>query len=220
MLFSGILYATTLKAYFLNVGQGDSTLITVSTGEVVLIDSGPNENFILNTLQELRISHIDLLLASHPHTDHITGMDKIINKYKPQKAGIELLLFNNNAKTAMIVGEARGVILLELQLANLEITQLTPPQVKSSVTGNGRADKKQVQENVKRICKLEELPKPDDAADAAGPAGRPGRRRGRRPSAERRSRSARPWVGRRGFVHQGAGREWLPRKRFGFASDG
>jgi crossover junction endodeoxyribonuclease RuvC len=95
-----------------------------------------------------------------------SDLKNIINKYKPQKAGIELLLFNNNAKTAMIVGEARGVILLELQLANLEITQLTPPQVKSSVTGNGRADKKQVQENVKRICKLEELPKPDDAADA------------------------------------------------------
>lgn len=84
VLFSGILYATTLKAYFLNVGQGDSTLIMVSTGEVVLIDSGPNENFILNTFQELRISHIDLLLASHPHTDHITGMDKIITKYKPR----------------------------------------------------------------------------------------------------------------------------------------
>ena len=84
MLFSGILYATTLKAYFLHVGQGDSTLIMVSTGEVVLIDSGPNENFILNTLQELRISHIDLLLASHPHTDHITGMDTIIDTYQPR----------------------------------------------------------------------------------------------------------------------------------------
>jgi competence protein ComEC len=84
VLFSGILYATTLKAYFLHVGQGDSTIIIVSTGEVVLIDSGPNENLILNKLQELRISHIDLLIASHPHTDHITGMDKIINKYKPR----------------------------------------------------------------------------------------------------------------------------------------
>lgn len=84
VLFSGILYATTLKAYFLNVGQGDSTIITVSTGEVVLIDSGPNEHLILNTLKELRISHIDLIIASHPHTDHITGMDKIINKYKPR----------------------------------------------------------------------------------------------------------------------------------------
>ncbi len=93
-------------------------------------------------------------------------LNEIIKKYKPIKAGIELLLFNNNAKTAMTVGEARGVVLLCLKQHDLPTTQLTPPQVKSSVTGNGRADKRQVQENVKRICNLKELPKPDDAADA------------------------------------------------------
>ncbi len=93
-------------------------------------------------------------------------LNEIIIKYQPLKAGIELLLFNNNAKTAMTVGEARGVVLLCLKQHDLPTTQLTPPQVKSSVTGNGRADKRQVQENVKRICNLKELPKPDDAADA------------------------------------------------------
>lgn len=93
-------------------------------------------------------------------------LNEIILKFSPEMAGIELLLFNNNAKTAMAVGEARGVILLCLKMNNLPTHQLTPPQVKSSVTGNGRADKKQVQENVKRLCNLKELPKPDDAADA------------------------------------------------------
>lgn len=93
-------------------------------------------------------------------------LEEIINKFKPEAAGVELLLFTNNAKTAMAVGEARGVVLLNLAKNNIKILQFTPPQVKSSITGNGRADKKQVQENVKRICKLENLPKPDDAADA------------------------------------------------------
>lgn len=93
-------------------------------------------------------------------------LSMIIDKFKPERAGVELLLFTNNAKTAMQVGEARGVVLLCLNQKNLSITQLTPPQVKSSVTGSGRADKKQVQENVKRICGFDKLPKPDDAADA------------------------------------------------------
>ena len=73
-----------LKIYFLDVGQGDSSLIISSSGEVVLIDSGPNESLILNYLENLNISHIDLLIASHAHADHITGMDKIIAKYKPR----------------------------------------------------------------------------------------------------------------------------------------
>ena len=83
--FTGTLYAQeNLKIYFLDVGQGDSSLIISSSGEVVLIDSGPNESLILNYLENLSISHIDLLIASHAHADHITGMDKIIAKYKPR----------------------------------------------------------------------------------------------------------------------------------------
>lgn len=93
-------------------------------------------------------------------------LNQIINLFKPEYAGVELLLFTNNAKTAMKVGEARGVILLALANSNLNIKQMTPPQIKNSISGSGRADKKQVQENVKRLCNLKELPKPDDAADA------------------------------------------------------
>jgi competence protein ComEC len=84
LLFSALAFAETLKIYFLDVGQGDANLIIASTGEVVLIDSGPDENTILNHLSRLGINHIDLAIASHPHADHITGMDKVIDIYKPR----------------------------------------------------------------------------------------------------------------------------------------
>ena len=95
-----------------------------------------------------------------------TDMREILLKYKPDICGIETLLFYNNAKTAIVVGEARGVVLLAIEESNLPIHEFTPLQVKSSISGYGKADKKQVQENVKMICRLEEIPKPDDVADA------------------------------------------------------
>ena len=93
-------------------------------------------------------------------------MNEIVDRFKPEVCGVETLLFYNNAKTAMSVGEARGVVLLVLEEHSLPIHDFTPLQVKSAVTGYGRADKKQVQENVKRLCNLDSIPKPDDAADA------------------------------------------------------
>ena len=85
LCFTGTLYAQeNLKIYFLDVGQGDSSVIISSSGQVGLIDSGPDESLILNYLENFNISHIDLLIASHAHADHITGMDKIIAKYKPR----------------------------------------------------------------------------------------------------------------------------------------
>lgn len=74
----------TLSIYFLDVGQGDSSIIITPDDKVVVIDSGHNESLILRYLQNLGISHIDLLIASHAHADHISGMDKIIAKYKPK----------------------------------------------------------------------------------------------------------------------------------------
>jgi competence protein ComEC len=83
--FALTLYAQeNLKIYFLDVGQGDSSVILSSSGQVVLIDSGPDESLILNYLENLNISHLDLLIASHAHADHIAGMDKIIAKYRPR----------------------------------------------------------------------------------------------------------------------------------------
>lgn len=93
-------------------------------------------------------------------------MHEIVDKFDPEVCGVETLLFYNNAKTAISVGEARGVVLLVLEESSLPIYDFTPLQVKDAVTGYGKADKKQVQENVKRFCKLESIPKPDDAADA------------------------------------------------------
>ena len=85
LCFTGILIAQeNLQIYFLDVGQGDASVIISSSGQVAMIDSGPNEKLILNHLKNLDISHIDLLIATHAHADHITGMDKIIAKYKPR----------------------------------------------------------------------------------------------------------------------------------------
>jgi len=85
LCFTGILIAQeNLQIYFLDVGQGDASVIISSSGQVVMIDSGPDEKLILNYLKKLNISQIDLLVATHAHADHITGMDKIIAKCKPR----------------------------------------------------------------------------------------------------------------------------------------
>ena len=93
-------------------------------------------------------------------------MREILKRFNPEVCGIETLLFYNNAKTAIVVGEARGVILLSVEEFSIPVLEFTPLQVKSSVSGYGRATKRQVQENVKLLCNLSELPKPDDVADA------------------------------------------------------
>jgi len=94
------------------------------------------------------------------------ALDKIIKKYQPDLAAIEQLFFNKNVRTALIVGQARGVILLTLKQNKLTIVDYTPSQVKSAVSAYGQASKLQVQKMVKLILNLKELPKPDDAADA------------------------------------------------------
>ena len=99
-----------------------------------------------------------------------SDLSEILQNFKPEVAGVETLIFCNNAKTAMQVGEARGVVVLALEQSGVEIHEFTPLQVKSSISGYGKANKEQVQENVRRMCKLENVPKPDDAADAIAAA--------------------------------------------------
>lgn len=94
------------------------------------------------------------------------GLRSLLKKYHPAAVAVEKLFFAKNAKTAGAVGESRGVILLAAAEAKLPIVEMTPLQVKLSVTGYGRADKRQVQEMVRRILKMRVIPKPDDAADA------------------------------------------------------
>lgn len=97
-------------------------------------------------------------------------LKKIINKYKPEVASVEQLFFNKNVKTALIVGQARGVILLRIKKSKLKLLEFTPGQIKQSVCAYGQASKIQVQKMVKMILGLEEIPQPDDAADALAAA--------------------------------------------------
>ncbi len=93
-------------------------------------------------------------------------LSHIIKKHKPQFLGIEKLFFTKNQTTAMTVSQARGVVLLASSQAGIPIFEFTPLQVKSTLCGYGKADKKQVQRMVQQTFKLKTLPKPDDAADA------------------------------------------------------
>lgn len=93
-------------------------------------------------------------------------LSKLLVQYKPSLLAIEELFFAKNAKTALLVGQARGVVITCCVLNNLKVCEFTPLQVKQAVTGFGRAEKKQMQQMVKILLNLEELPWPDDAADA------------------------------------------------------
>jgi crossover junction endodeoxyribonuclease RuvC len=94
----------------------------------------------------------------------------IITQTKPQMMSVEKLFFSRNVTTAMTVSQARGVVLLTAMQNQLEIHEYTPMQIKQAVTGYGKADKKQMQEMVRVLLKLKEIPRPDDAADALAAA--------------------------------------------------
>jgi len=91
---------------------------------------------------------------------------RLIEEWRPEEIAVEELFFANNAKTAMIVGQARGVILLTLEDSGRALNEYTPLQVKQAISGYGQADKKQMQEMVRLLLNLPKAPKPDDAADA------------------------------------------------------
>ena len=95
-----------------------------------------------------------------------TDLYAIIDEYKPDAMSIEELFFNNNAKTAINVAQARGVILVTARINNVATYEYTPLQVKQAVVGYGRADKMQVQRMVKMILNTESLPKLDDITDS------------------------------------------------------
>lgn len=93
-------------------------------------------------------------------------LTKVIKKYKPDLMAVEQLFFCKNVKTALVVGQARGVVLLIGKQNNIDLMEFTPLQIKQAVSTYGQASKMQVQKMVKLILNLEEVPKPDDAADA------------------------------------------------------
>ena len=107
-----------------------------------------------------RVPLPDRLLMLHDQ------LDELLQRYGPAVAGVEELFFSANAQTAMLVGQARGVLLVTLAQAGIDIAEYKPMQIKQAVTGYGGADKLQVQEMVRMLLGLDELPRPDDAADA------------------------------------------------------
>lgn len=91
---------------------------------------------------------------------------ELLHTHQPDTSGVEKLFFGRNITTAIRVGEARGVLLLALAHAGIPIGEYSPPQIKESVTGYGKADKAQMQLMVRQLLGLTETPRPDDAADA------------------------------------------------------
>ncbi|HMQ50932.1 MAG TPA: crossover junction endodeoxyribonuclease RuvC [Anaerolineae bacterium] len=94
----------------------------------------------------------------------------IIDQYQPNSSAIEELFFSKNAKTALAVGHGRGVAMLALANADLPIVEYKPLEVKQALTGYGGADKQQIQQMVKLLLALDDIPRPDDAADAVAVA--------------------------------------------------
>lgn len=98
---------------------------------------------------------------------HINNeLSRLIKQYRPEVMVVEKLFFFKNLKTVMPVSQAVGVILLTAAKNNLPVCEFTPLQVKMTITGYGRAEKIDIQEKIKSMLQLKEIPKPDDAADA------------------------------------------------------
>jgi len=132
-------------------------IIDVDRGKTTLVDAG-----VIRT----PVKEND---AVRLHTIY-DELSEIIAATKPTVMSVEKLFFSKNVTTAMTVSQARGVVLLCAQQVGIEIHEYTPMQIKLAVTGYGNADKKQVQEMVRVILGLTEVPKPDDAADAIAAA--------------------------------------------------
>ena len=116
------------------------------------------ENGVITTSSKSRTpQRLDILYKN---------LNEIIKDFNPDEFAIEELFFNQNVKTAITVGHARGVQILAAQENNLPIYEYTPLQIKQAITGYGRASKSQMQKTVTTLLNLKEIPKPDDAADA------------------------------------------------------
>ena len=120
-----------------------------------------------------RVAAIDYGVILTPKEAHFFRLymieqstEKLLERYNPDEVAMEELFFNNNAKTAINVAQARGVTLVTCMKRTRKLFEYTPLQIKQALTGYGRADKKQIQEMVTRLLNLKKIPKPDDAADA------------------------------------------------------
>jgi crossover junction endodeoxyribonuclease RuvC len=128
--------------------------------------SGSRVNYVAHGCIETDsgTAHSERLLAIYKE------IKRVIKKYAPAAGGIETLYFSRNVKSAMPVGEARGVLCMAMAEAGLSVYEYTPNQIKQTITGVATATKEQVQEMVRLILGLEEIPSPNHAADALGAA--------------------------------------------------
>lgn len=147
--------ATSLKIMGIDVG-------TATTGWGVITKQG----------RELKMQDYGIIATSKtlelPQrlVEIYQNLNELLAEFKPEYVAVESIFFAKNQTTVISVSEARGVILLALEQYHARISEFTPMQVKKSVAGYGKADKKQVQNMVKLLLKLQDIPKPDDAADA------------------------------------------------------
>lgn len=128
-------------------------IIENNCGKLKMVDYG-----VITTDAELELPKRLLLLHD--------GLTAVINKYKPNVLAVEELFFSKNIKTAIKVAHGRGVAVMCGSKAGLDVFEYTPLQVKQAIVGYGRADKNQIQQMTKLMLNLNEIPKPDDAADA------------------------------------------------------
>lgn len=135
------------------IGRAGWGIVEVQGGNVKAIDYGCIETPKEDALEQ----RIETLYAT---------LIKIIEAHKPEALAIESLFFNKNVTTALTVGQARGVVLLAAAQNKMSVTSYTPQQVKSGITGYGKADKQQVGHMIKMVLHLSAIPKPDDTADA------------------------------------------------------
>ena len=124
-----------------------------SDGNLTVVDYGSIETSATDSMPE-RLQQMYLQLK------------ELINLHQPESGAVEKLFFARNVRTALTVGQARGVALLALAEAGVSLAEYTPNEVKQAVAGYGGADKSQVQKMVQALLGLEEIPQPDDAADA------------------------------------------------------
>jgi crossover junction endodeoxyribonuclease RuvC len=145
MLVIGIDPGTATTGYGLVLEKEDGSLSVLDFGAILTPADMPMPERLLELHRKLK----DLLLLHRPPT-----------------GAVEKLFFQKNVRTALTVGQARGVVLLAMAETGMEIAEYTPLEVKQAVTGFGGADKNQVQEMVRALLDLPEIPRPDDAADA------------------------------------------------------
>ncbi len=137
----------------------------LSTAGIGLIETGRHPSDV-HALDWMTITTPSALPLPDRLLELANDLDAYLAEAKPDLAVVEQLFFSTNKRTAMDVSQARGVILVTLRKRGIEVMSATPLQLKTAITGDGQADKKQMQAMVKRILKLDTLPTPADAADA------------------------------------------------------